>query len=91
MTNIVTTWLGATLTPDKSVKQVATELGAAVGMVITTSRLREWEQGRRGLPAAVYNHMLKAALAVALEEEGFVPNGSGAMARLAVKLNLPDM
>ena len=91
MSNIVTTWLGATLTPDKSVKQVATELGAAVGMVITTSRLREWEQGRRGLPAAVHNYMLKAALVAALEEEGFVHDGSGAMVRLAAKLNLPDV
>ncbi|MCS8413366.1 hypothetical protein N0754_18855 [Pseudomonas aeruginosa] len=62
MTNIVSTWLQCLEGSGKGPTEASRGLQEALGMAVTVSRLREWEDGRRGLPDKAYNHMLKGVL-----------------------------
>nr|BDF97511.1 hypothetical protein [Pseudomonas aeruginosa] len=85
MTNIVSTWLQCLEGSGKGPTEASRELQEAVGMAVTVSRLREWEDGRRGLPDKAYNHMLKGVLPLCL---GFLQkeNGDGSPQEQAAKL-----
>ncbi|EKY4113686.1 TPA: hypothetical protein ACGW3M_000974 [Pseudomonas aeruginosa] len=74
MTNIVSTWLKCLEGTGKGPTDASRELQEAVGMAVTVSRLREWEDGRRGLPDKAYNHMLKSVLPRCL---AFLQDASG--------------
>lgn len=79
MSNIVTTWFQCQEAAGKKPGDAARDLQKAVGMAVTVSRLREWEDARRGVPEKVYNQMLREVLPTCM---GFLKqSGEGATAK----------
>lgn len=54
----------------ETITEIARELEQETGKKITTSRIREWQRGKRGIPPEIYNVVIKNAVYQAIKEEG---------------------
>lgn len=67
---IIDTWLKIQMTEGETITDIARELEQESGKKITTSRLREWQRGERGIPPEIYNVVIENAVYQAMKEVG---------------------
>ncbi|MND11979.1 hypothetical protein D3C87_504970 [compost metagenome] len=60
--SLVQSWLRLPQQKETQITDIANNLADKFGRTITISRLREWEDGRRGIPIEVHNFMLEDIL-----------------------------
>lgn len=66
--SLVKHWIDLRMRSGESITEIACNLSSRKKMTITTSRLREWESGSRGLPKKIHNHMLEEVLSNELSQ-----------------------
>ena len=67
---LIETWLKIQMIDGETITDIARELEQETGKKITTSRLREWQRGERGIPPEIYNVVIENAVYQAMKEEG---------------------
>lgn len=67
--SLVKNWIILRLSQGLSITEVANDLADKTGKVVTISRLREWEDGRRGVPVDIHNMMLEDVLFDVLSQQ----------------------
>lgn len=85
---IIETWLKIQMIKGETITDIARELEQETGKKITTSRLREWQRGERGIPPEIYNIVIENAVYQAIKDEGITLTG-GQVRRITEKLRMP--